>query len=394
MIYRMVNEERMPQVEDLWDYCFEHKDEPFFQYYFNEYCGKDNMVIGAFEEIGDTEKLRSMLHINPYMLNIRGVKQIAPYIVGVATAPEARGQHLFRPLLETALEVLRAQNMTFVTLMPIYAGIYLPYQFSYCYYRHQYKMPLAQLQPGAYGDGLAVEHIALDSAVLAPLYAKLTAAYNGVPERTPFQWNKLLSVHKLEKVQCAVVYRDGEAQGYMLYSVADEVFTVIELLAADQQVRNRLLHYAALHQSSAKKFIWLAEAWDKSYLSFADQSLTGSIAPFMMARCLDARRALSQLVVPKTVAGGSVVLLLTDNVIERNNHLLKIDIAPEVLEVHSTMEAEEITMDMGTFTQMYFGTFTATELWEAGKIKAASLHKLQLLDELFPKCRTYINEYF
>ena len=89
-----------------------------------------------------------------------------------------------------------------------------------------------------------------------------------------------------------------------------------------------------------------------------------------------------------------MVLLLTDNVIERNNHLLKIDIAPEVLEVHSTMEAEEITMDMGTFTQMYFGTFTATELWEAGKIKAASLHKLQLLDELFPKCRTYINEYF
>ena len=132
MIYRMVNEERMPQVEDLWDYCFEHKDEPFFQYYFNEYCGKDNMVIGAFEEIGDTEKLRSMLHINPYMLNIRGVKQIAPYIVGVATAPEARGQHLFRPLLETALEVLRAQNMTFVTLMPIYAGIYqkLNYIFS------------------------------------------------------------------------------------------------------------------------------------------------------------------------------------------------------------------------------------------------------------------------
>lgn len=394
MIYRMVNEERMPQVEDLWDYCFEHKDEPFFQYYFNEYCGKDNMVIGAFEEIGDTEKLRSMLHINPYMLNIRGVKQIAPYIVGVATAPEARGQHLFRPLLETALEVLRAQNMTFVTLMPIYAGIYLPYQFSYCYYRHQYKMPLAQLQPGAYGDGLAVEHIALDSAVLAPLYAKLTAAYNGVPERTPFQWNKLLSVHKLENVQCAVVYRDGESQGYMLYSVADEVFTVIELLAADQQVRNRLLHYAALHQSSAKEFVWLAEAWDKSYLSFADQSCTGSVAPFMMARCLDARRALSQLVVPKTAVDGSVVLLLTDNVIERNNHLLKIDIAPEVVEVHSTMEAEEITMDMGTFTQMYFGTFTATELWEAGKIKATSLHKLQLLDELFPKCRTYINEYF
>ena len=31
------------------------------------------------------------------------------YIVGVATAPEYRGRHLFAPLLETAFSVLRRQ---------------------------------------------------------------------------------------------------------------------------------------------------------------------------------------------------------------------------------------------------------------------------------------------
>ena len=125
MIYRVVNEERMPEVADLWAYCFEKKEDPFFQYYFKEYCGKDNMVIGGFDKIGEREVLRTMLHLNPYMLRIRGEEQIVPYIVGVATAPEARGQHLFAPLLETAFEVLRSQGFSFVTLMPIFAGIYL-----------------------------------------------------------------------------------------------------------------------------------------------------------------------------------------------------------------------------------------------------------------------------
>ena len=57
---------------------------------------------------------------------------------------------------------------------------------------------------------------------------------------------------------------------------------------------------------------------------------------------------------------------------------------------------EEVTMDMGAFTQLYFGTFTARSLFEAGRIrvKAGAEEKLALLDSLFPKQRNFINEYF
>ena len=53
-------------------------------------------------------------------------------------------------------------------------------------------------------------------------------------------------------------------------------------------------------------------------------------------------------------------------------------------------------MDMGTFTQLYFGAFSATELYEAGRIrvKAGAEEKLELVDILFPKQRNFINEYF
>lgn len=410
MIYRVVNAERMPQVEELWDYCFEKREEPFFKYYFGEYVGKNNMVIGGFEKVGPAddegkqreklrEKLRTMVHVNPYMLRIREQEQLAPYLVGVATAPEARGQHALGPLLETTFEVLRSEGFTFATLMPIYAGIYLPYEFAYCYYGLQYKMPLADLGrelAKAAGKDLAVERVALDKELLAPLYAKLTSKYNGVPLRTDFQWQKLLTVHGLEGMQCALVYRNGEACGYMFYYISEGCFTVHELLTDGADARNRLLQYAAMHQSLAKEFAWLAPAWDKTYLGFADQSLSPQLRPFMMARCLDARKALAQVAVPEGVQAGSVVLLLTDKVIDRNNHLLKLEVGAEGLSVKSTIDAEEVTMDMGAFTQLYFGAFSATELFEAGRlrVKAGAEEKLALLDSLFPKQRNFINEYF
>ena len=406
MIYRVVNAERMPQVEELWDYCFEKRQEPFFQYYFNEYVGKNNMVIGGFEKFGPAdaegkqrEKLRTMVHVNPYMLRIRGEEQLTPYLVGVATAPEARGQHAFGPLLATTFEVLRSEGFTFATLMPIYAGIYLPYEFAYCYYGLQYKMKLADLGrelAQAKGKELAVERVALSRELLAPLYAKLTSACNGVPLRTDFQWQKLLTVHGLEGMQCAIVYREGEPCGYMFYYLSESCFTVHELLTDGADARNRLLQYAAMHQSSAREFAWLAPAWDKTYLGFADQALSPQLHPFMMARCLDARKALAKLAVPDGALAGSVVLLLTDKVIDRNNHLLKLYVEAGSVEVKTTIEQEEVVMDMGTFTQLYFGAFSATELCEAGRIrvKAGAEEKLELLDSLFPKQRNFINEYF
>ena len=406
MIYRVVNEERMPQVEELWDYCFEKREEPFFKYYFGEYVGKNNMVIGGFEKVGTAdengklgERLRTMVHVNPYMLRIRGEEQLTPYLVGVATAPEARGQHAFGPLLTTTFDVLRSEGFTFATLMPIYAGIYLPYEFAYCYYGLQYKMKLADVGrelAKAKGKELAVERMELSKELLAPLYAKLTSNYNGVPMRTDFQWQKLLTVHGLEGMQCAVVYRAGEACGYMFYYLSEGCFTVHELLTDGADARNRLLQYAAMHQSSATDFSWLAPAWDKTYLGFADQALSPQLRPFMMARCLDARKALAQVVVPEGAQAGSVVLLLTDKVIDRNNHLLKLEVGAEGLSVKSTIDVEEVTMDMGAFTQLYLGAFSATELFEAGRLrlKAGAEEKLSLLDKLFPKQRNFINEYF
>lgn len=389
MKYSVVRYEQLPQVEELWDYCFEKRQEPFFQYYFSEYCCKQNIVMGAFD---DEEHLKSMVHINPYRLRVRGIEQLAPYLVGVATAPEARGAHIVKPLFRFTLASLRAQGVAFVTLMPIYAGIYLPYEFSYCYYRHTYKLPLAALTLPQAASDLAVERVPLSAELLAQLYERCLADVNGVPLRSDFQWQKLLTVHAHENVLCALVKRAGENVGYMLYTIADGVFNILELLAADVQAKNRLLQFAATHQSSAKELSWLAEPWDKTYLHFADQSVTGSLAPFMMARCLNVQQALAELPLADAKLKGSIVLKVTDKLLGDVN--LKVSVGADGLQVERADSAWDISMDVGAFTQLYFGTFTAGELQEAGAIVCKNKDKLLLLDRLLPKQRTYINEYF
>lgn len=415
MIFRVVTEAQLEQVKDLWDYCFEKKDDPFFQYYFNEYCVKGNTVLGGFENVDDWDCLQTMVHINPYKLNLRGQEQLVPYLVGVATAPEDRGKHLMGSLMKTTFEVLRSQGIAFVTLMPIFAGIYLPYEFAFCYEKLKYtwktgSLPIPKLSAVAKAKTLVRMQVAngngeegaplYDEAlqqILGYVYDEVTSGYHGVPQRNDYQWDKLLSTHALEKVQAAVVHEKGEPKGYMLYRIADNCLQIIELLAKDMDVRRRLLAFADAHLSEAKTCEFLAEPWDKSYLYFKDAGLAPQKLPFMMARCLDAKKALEQLqVAPEALQGieESLVLLLNDSVIERNNQLLEISVHDGKLEVEKSIDKEQVAMDMASFTQLYFGALSATELWEMGKLQCTDAKKVELLDKLLPKQRNWINEYF
>lgn len=395
MDFRIINDETLPKIMELWDYCFEKNDTPFFKWYFDEYCLKENMILGGFDEADGS--LMNMLHLNPYTINLRGQELQVPYIVGVATAPEYRGRHLFGPLLDTAFAVLRAQKQAFVLLMPISAGIYRPYQFDYCYYRHRYEMPLAVLpKAGSASADITLQRAGLEqeAEAFAKVYAAVTAAYHGAVKRDDKNWRNLLSVHQGEQVKAVLAKRGGQVLGYMLYSIADRTFTVQELLAEETAARDALLRFARGHVTEAEKFRWLAEAWDKMYLHLQDQNYAGSLQPFMMARCINVRQALVQLTNIAADIQGAVSLLITDKTLPLNNGLLKLEVNTGQIDVKSTVDMQDIEMDVAAFTQLYFGQFSVQELAAENRLKIHNEEAALLLDRLFPKCHNYINEYF
>ena len=393
---RIVTEAELPQVLALWDYCCEKQEDPFFQWYFQEYCLQHNLVLGGFSE--EDGHLQNMLHLNPYGILLRGQEERVPYIVGVATDPADRGHNLTKALLQSAFRLLRKKDCAFALLMPAYAGIYRKYDFAFCYRKHVYEMPLEKLGVPAVAGNLQVRHYSsYDSTLFEDVYAALADGYNGLPIRTDFQWGKLLTVHQLEKVQATVVYHGSEPRGYMFYQITeDKTFFIQELVALTPDAKRALLHYAAGHRSAADKLYWEAMEDDLTYLDFPDADRAGRVKPFMMARCFDAVQALSRYEVPEHCPNGQVTLLLQDDLIEENNSLVTLTAEDGKLYLEKGTDHADAAVSMGAFTQLYFGAYTFTQLVEAGQIRmrAYTPGLLSFLDGLFPKCINYINEYY
>ena len=393
---RIVSTNDLSQVMALWDYCFEKKDDPFFQWYFQEYCLRHNLILGGFSE--EDGHLQNMLHLNPYSILLRGQEERIPYIVGVATDPADRGHNLTKELLQSAFRLLRKKNCAFALLMPAYAGIYQKYDFAFCYQKHVYEMPLEKLVVPVPSGKLRIRHYSsYDSELFEDLYLALAEGYNGLPIRTDFQWHKLLAVHQLEKVRAAVVYHVNEPRGYMFYQITDDkTFLIQELVALTPDAKWALLRYAGEHCSSADKLYWEAMEDDLTWLDFPDADRAGRVKPFMMARCFDAVQAMRSYEVPEDCPDGQITLLLQDELLEENNSLVTFTVDTGSLYMEKAACGADAVISMGAFTQLYFGAFTFSQLVEAGKIRMRSYTPglLSFFDALFPKCVNYINEYY
>ena len=99
MEFRIATAADTKAVENLWDYCFENKEDPFFQYYFNKAYEPEHTMVGY-----DGTLLASMVHLRQYTLNVRGALVPVSYMVGVATDPVARRGGIGGQLLMASLE--------------------------------------------------------------------------------------------------------------------------------------------------------------------------------------------------------------------------------------------------------------------------------------------------
>ena len=393
MDFRLLQQDTLSQAADLWDYCFEKKGTPFYEWYFKEYALKQNRILGGFQD----GRLQTMLHLNPYVLRVRGKDWKVPYIVGVATDPVARGQHAMGQLMETAFTTLRAMQVPFAILMPIYAGIYQPYGFAWTHLRKRYTLPLAQLDlAGRILDGFTAERVDTRQAesLLAPIYAKTMVRYHGYAERDHRVWENTLVTAAQENFETVVVKFDGAPTAYALYNRESGTVTVQELLAVDAPSRIWLLQYFKGLAGIYQKLKWLAAEDDLTYLQLPDQALAPQEAPFMMGRVLNAAACLKAMPVPRELVGKKLVLGLKDEQIALNTMLVKLDFTEKGIRLLNTLDDPEVLLDAGTFTQLFFGLYGARQLQQAGMIYGDSENALEILDKLFPRENNFINEYF
>ena len=186
MEFRIATAQDTPHVENLWAYCFEPKEDPFFQYYFTNCYEPENTMVGL-----EQGQLLSTVHLRQYNLNVRGAVLPTSYMVGVATHPAARRGGVGGALLTSALEELRKRGQAMTILMPSKAAFYQ--QYGWELYAHQWvnTMSLDDLRPMtdktlSFGLLNSVDQWTL----LDPVYKTYTARLSGYAERGEKEWKR------------------------------------------------------------------------------------------------------------------------------------------------------------------------------------------------------------
>jgi predicted acetyltransferase len=106
------------KTRKLYEEAFEDP-KAFVDYYYADKCTDNRMVVS----IEDGEVV-SMLHLNPYHINLCGEVVKTYYVVAVATQAGRRHQGQMTRVFEKAFELLKEEQIPFVFLLPVDEAIY------------------------------------------------------------------------------------------------------------------------------------------------------------------------------------------------------------------------------------------------------------------------------
>ncbi len=375
------------KIKNLWDYCFEKKNTPFFKWYFNNYCQAKN-VIGCFSS---DSHLMGMTHLNPYKISLNGVAIDTDYLVGVATAPEYRRRGVLKALMQNAFAKMLKQNKPIAILMPSAPGVYKLYGFSYCYFKYKYTMPILDLaatfkQPAGY----EFEFLNKDNYTeLQQVYKKFTKKYNGFILRDQKNWYNLIDECFVEGGYLVSVKKDNLYCAYMLYMIKENTFQVVELIFSDEQSKVALLSFASQHFSQCEQFVWQAPIDDLTFLDFPTNKHMPKVEPFMMARIIEPISAF-ELLAFKLPLDMQLTIQIQDDFIKDNNKVFVIKNG----KMQISSQAPDAKMDISILSQLYFGAYEVEQLHKKGLIEVFDDNAIIKLQTVFGKKNNYINEYF
>lgn len=130
LTFSLLHNEACLEAESLWRKTFTEDSPSFTDYYFACKALKNRGLV-----LKGAEGVRAMLYLTPESVRLAGQSAESAYVVGVATDREYRHRGYMAFLLKKAMELLYAQQIPFVFLMPASPDIYTPFGFAWIYDR-------------------------------------------------------------------------------------------------------------------------------------------------------------------------------------------------------------------------------------------------------------------
>lgn len=392
MDFRLATPEDTKWVEDLWAYCFESKEDPFFQYYFSQCYDPSRTMVGL-----EQGQLLSTVHLRPYTLNVRGALLPVSYMVGVATHPAARRGGVGKELLLSSLAQLKDWHEAITILMPSKAAFYQ--QYGWGLYAHQWvqTMSLDDLRPLT--DKTLHFGLLNDPAqwtLLAPVYEQYTKHLSGYAVRCEADWLRLIKSWFAENVYVAVARNDaGVIEAYGVYRLGSSEIPVTELVYTTRCGQKAILNYLYNHRSQGTSIRWNEGLHDTGYRFHPDGKTGHSTMPFMMSRIVDVVNALGTIPANPAV-NRTGRLAVRDALCAWNHGTYDITFEHGVVratKISDAIDRANVIIDADALAMILMGTITGTDAVFEGKMDA-SVDWIITVDDAYPKQMTYINEWW
>lgn len=389
----MRSEDQLP-LEDLWHYCFEKRDDPFFRWYFDHYVEPENILVGLEEN-----EIACTLHLNPYTIHLRGALFPLSYIVGVATYPQHRRGGKIKQLLQAAFAEQRQRGQSISLLMPFRGEFYYPYGFEFCYHHFRYCVPLVDLKQRTtlFGEGHLIDWRQVKEKEewiinhCQTVYESFMLQKDGFVQRDFEKWHHFLSEHFCEDGYGFLLTEKGQPQGYLFYKLMDQKLFVREMAYTSPEARTALLQYCYNHRSQVRELDWSAPLDEPLYLTLPDPKEGVTLFPFMTARILSVTEVITQ--VKPGVAEGALTLRIEDDLLTENNQTFSLSLQDRQWLIKPLGQVPgDVTLSIGSLTQMIFGRVSAAELTKLGRFQG-TIEAQKWLDAAFPKQLLHINEY-
>ena len=332
MILRRLKQEEHGVTRALWEEVFQEDTKEFLDYYY--FIKTQNNEIYVIEEDG---KIRSMLQLNPYEIQIEEKKVPSCYIIAVATQKEYRSRGYMGELLRTSMADMYARKIPFTFLMPAAEAIYTPYDFRYIYSQCQKELS------GRSADDSGALTQAEDAEAMAEFFQ----------EHFAHRW-QVASVRDAQYYRTMILEQQSEHGGVMLMKADGKISGMFPYASeGDFEIREPLLT-----EGYERAFLKAAEELSggrNTKVYAAPKWMDPEEKPLIMARLLFLP-AFFGVMKAEEEAELDCSFAVIDPIIRQNSRIWRLQSAAGETEIHvRETEDSEGVLPVAELTEFLFG---------------------------------------
>lgn len=238
-----------------------------------------------------------------------------------------------------------------------------------------------------------VRRVETESPELKRLHNTFAAQTHGCLLRNDLAWKEYWR-WDVDDTSVAVYYNaQGQATGYMVYLLRENVMHIKEMIHLDQDAWRGLWKYISAHESMVEEVV--GNNYSNEPLAFwlDDGDIRETIRPYIMGRIVDVRQFLEHYRFSPGTRAREFALEVHDPFLEWNTgtFLVRVDRRGRC-KVEQGSAKNTVKLSLGMLTTMLFSYKRPLLLQRMGRIQADS-RTLELLESLLPRQKAYISDY-